>query len=191
MTFAPNYIRGSIDILANLGADRAGTPAATALAGATLVTIGRADLALAWLVSPRRRAEHAYRRKLIAQPDWPETDIGLERADIAAMPIDDRLAAITGWTGEPLDAFGGTRDGYLFTPDRVVALCAALDAINEATLRAQLDFAALDEAFVPPDEWLHNGEAIFASQLLPALWTLQDFYLAAAEAGEAVLILYT
>lgn len=158
--------------------------------GVALIDIDRFHVALAWLVSPLKRAEHAYLARLIAEPEWPDAEISARRAALDATPVDDALAAIEGWTAEPVTVGDAGRGGGVFPPERVRVLFAALAAIGEESLRARLDFAALDAALVPPDAWLEAGEALFTAGVLPALHALRDFYRAAAEAGEAVLVVH-
>lgn len=162
------------------------------LTGVEVINVDQANIALSWLISPLQRAEHAYLGRLIADPDWSDEEIRIRRAELDAIPVEDALCAVMGWTGEAVvpDATQGiSAGGYFLAPRRVRSLSAALAAITADGLRAELDFKALDEGLVPPDGWLDEGEDIFACYVLPALEKLKAFYRAAVQNGQAVLIL--
>lgn len=159
--------------------------------GVEAIDIDRAHEALAWLASPLKRAEQAHNTRLIFDSAWPDDDARASVARLRAMPLDDALAAIEGRSSERLEAIDfGLGGAACFPPDRVRELSAALSALTEEALRARLDFAAMDEQDVVPGYWAEEGEDTFQTYLLPALRRLQDFYAAAAAAGEVVLVVW-
>jgi Domain of unknown function (DUF1877) len=57
-------------------------------------------------------------------------------------------------------------------------------------LRAKYDPEVMDEQMVSPDGWLDEGEDILSSYVFPALDRLKQFYSAAADKGQLVIIAY-
>ena len=69
-------------------------------------------------------------------------------------------------------------------------MAAGLDAVDDATLRARFDPAAMSEAEIYPHIW-DDGEDEFDNYLLPHFTALRDFYRDAAASGDAVLLAVT
>lgn len=83
------------------------------------------------------------------------------------------------------DADLGYGPARLLSVDEVVAIADALDALDEATLSARFDGAAMRRAQLYPDIW---GEPGIDEELLAAFGALRRFYRAAADAGRALMI---
>lgn len=157
-----------------------------------VIDIDRAYEALAWLVSPLKRAEMAHTMRLILEPDWPHEDARASVAELEAMTLDDAVIAIEGRAAERIEAinFGLGAAGF-FPPQRVRPLSVTMHGLSETKLRACLDFRAMDEDDVVPGYWEEEGEDIFCSYVIPALERLQRFYSAAAMNGDAVIVAWT
>jgi Domain of unknown function (DUF1877) len=161
-------------------------------AGVEVIDIDKAYEALAWLVSPLKRAQVSHLRRLINEPAWPNAEARASVANLNSMPMDDAYVAIEGRARESIDAINfGLGGAAHFAPERVSALSKAISMLSEASLRAQLDFAAMDENDVTPGPWVEEGEDTFRSYLLPALRRLQGFYASASANGQAVLVVRT
>ncbi|MEU4792832.1 YfbM family protein [Micromonospora tulbaghiae] len=92
--------------------------------------------------------------------------------------------------GDPIGPDLGMGPARLLMPDAVRAVAAGLDAIDETTLRARFDPAAMSEAEIYPHIW-DDGDDEFDSYLLPNFTALRDFYRDAAASGDAVLLAVT
>lgn len=92
--------------------------------------------------------------------------------------------------GDPIGPDLGMGPARLLMPDAVRAVAAGLDAIDEATLRARFDPAAMSEAEIYPHIW-DDGDDEFDGYLLPNFTRLRDFYRDAAASGDAVLLAVT
>lgn len=88
--------------------------------------------------------------------------------------------------GEPIGDDVGYGTARLLGPEQVRAVAAGLEPITVDTLRPRFDLAALGEAEVYPTIW--DEEDAFETYLAPHFVTLRAFYLAAADAGQAVLL---
>lgn len=157
-----------------------------------VIDIDRAYEALAWLVSPLKRAEIAHMARLIQEPDWPHEDARANVAKLEAMTLDDAVTAIEGRAAERIEAisFGFGAAGF-FPPQRVRTLSVVMNGLSEAELRGRLDFNAMDEDDVVPGYWEEEGEDIFSSYVMPALGRLQRFYSSAAANGDAVIVIWS
>ena len=161
-------------------------------AGVEVINIDKAYEGLAWLVSPLKRAEAAHDQRLLNEPDWPDTEARASVANLNSMPTDDAYLAIEGRSDETIDAIKfGLGGAAHFSPERASALSKTISMLSEAQLRAQLDFAEMDEHDVTPGYWVDDGEDNFRSYLLPALQRLQTFYASASANGQAVLVVRT
>jgi hypothetical protein len=161
-------------------------------AGVEVIDINKAYEALAWLVSPLKRAEAVHDRRLINEPDWPDAEARASVANLNSMPMDDAYVAIERRARESIDAINfGLGGAAHFAPERVSALSKAISTLSEASLRTQLDFAAMDENDVTPGPWVEEGEDTFRSYLLPALQRLQEFHASASANGQTVLVVRT
>lgn len=103
------------------------------------------------------------------------------RADPHPAPLSD---AILG--GEEIGEDLGYGPSYLLTPDRVRAVATALEALDEAELRARADPTAMDRAELYPGIW-GEEEGLFDLMLLPSFQDLRDFYAEAARQGQVVV----
>ena len=193
MSLIAYYARGERDLLEMIAgrAERIFEEAALPN-GAEVIDVDRAHDALAWLVSPLKRAETVHMSRLIADPDWAEEEAASSAKCLAAMPIDDALAALEGRTSQRVESVNlGMGEAAFFDSGRVRTLSSALAAISEQELRTKLDFAAMDAANLSPGDWRRDGEKIFEAYLRPALRRLQSFYAAATSAEQIVLVLWT
>ncbi|MEU9511381.1 YfbM family protein [Micromonospora sp. NPDC048169] len=100
----------------------------------------------------------------------------------------DAGPAIVG--GDPIGPDLGMGPARLLMPDAVRTVAAGLDAVDDATLRARFDPAAMSEAEIYPHIW-DDGDDEFDSYLLPNFAALCTFYRDAAARGEAVLLAIT
>ncbi|MGC4896096.1 YfbM family protein [Micromonospora sp. DT31] len=89
--------------------------------------------------------------------------------------------------GDPIGPDLGMGPARLLEPKLVARVAAALDSMDETTLRARYDPAALGEAEVYPHVW-EDGDVEFDDYLLPHYHELRTFYRNAAARGEAVLL---
>lgn len=92
--------------------------------------------------------------------------------------------------GDPIGPDLGMGPARLLMPDAVRAVAAGLDTLDEATLRDRFDPAAMSEAEIYPHIW-EDGDDEFDGYLLPNFTALRDFYRAAAEHGDGVLLAIT
>jgi Domain of unknown function (DUF1877) len=77
----------------------------------------------------------------------------------------------------------------LLTPDRVSVIAADLRTVELSSLRARYDAAALAAADIYPGVW--DESDVFDTYLGPYFETLREFYVAAADEGQAVLLAIT
>nr|WP_030503290.1 YfbM family protein [Micromonospora purpureochromogenes] len=92
--------------------------------------------------------------------------------------------------GDPIGPDLGMGPARLLMPDAVRSVAAGLDAVDEATLRARFDPAAMSEAEIYPHIW-DDGGAEFDGYLLPNFTALRAFYRAAAARNDAALLAIT
>ncbi|WP_431946969.1 YfbM family protein [Micromonospora marina] len=92
--------------------------------------------------------------------------------------------------GDPIGPDLGMGPARLLMPDAVRAVAAGLDAVDDATLRARFDPAAMSEAGIYPHIW-NDGVDEFDNYLMPNLTALRDFYRDAAARGDAALLAVT
>lgn len=89
--------------------------------------------------------------------------------------------------GEPIGGDVGCGSARLLTPAEVRDIAAGLEPITVETLRDRYDPAALSAEGIYPGIW-EDGEDEFGSYVAPYFVHLREFHLAAAGAGEAVLL---
>ena len=87
--------------------------------------------------------------------------------------------------GEPIGEDLGYGPGRLLAPPAVAALASTLAEVDVDNLRDRLDPSAMTTAEVYPNVW--HEDDIFETYLAPTIGQLQAFYLAAAEADQAVI----
>jgi hypothetical protein len=109
---------------------------------------------------------------LLTGSSW-ETSPGAGEAVLGGDPIGDDLG------------YGPAR---LLPAERVQLVAAALREVTADSLRARFDPAALLAEAIYPQVW---DDEDFANYLLPNFLSLQEFYLAAAEDKQAVLLAVT
>ncbi|MBT2189353.1 DUF1877 family protein [Sphingobium nicotianae] len=192
MSIICTYVRAKPAIMESLCADPDSIPE-RCFAGkdVTMIDIDRATDGLAWLASPRKRAEAAYHDRLMRDADWPDHEARRSLAAIDRMPVEDALAAIERWKegGVIIPDIGLA--AVLYPAERVPALSTALAGLTEESLRLHLDFATMDRDDVLPGNWMEEGEDLFLFYLLPYLSRLKHFYRSAADAGESVLLIWS
>jgi hypothetical protein len=109
---------------------------------------------------------------LLTGSAW-ETTSGAGEAVLGGVPVgDDR-------------GYGPAR---LVAAEQVRAVAAGLEEFTAETLRTRFDPAGLMAEAIYPQVW---DDEDFAAYLLPNFLALQEFYRAAAERDEAVLLLIT
>jgi hypothetical protein len=92
-------------------------------------------------------------------------------------------AAILG--GEPVGDDVGYGPARILSPSDVGAVAAALRELDAPTLRGRMDGPAMTEAGIYPMIW--DEDDVFDEYLAPSYERLRTFYLAAEDAGEAVI----
>jgi hypothetical protein len=90
--------------------------------------------------------------------------------------------------GVPVGDDRGYGPARLVAAEQVRAVAAGLGELTGEALQARFDPAALMAEAIYPQVW---DDEDFANYLLPNFLDLQTFYRAAAERGEAVLLLIT
>lgn len=178
-------------------------------AGSECIDLDKAAEVLAWLLSPCKRAEQ--RDAADPRPDRqrtpsPVADAPAQRGALLAIlqgqkpipvaeapaltpPPDTLLAAIEGRgrRREPRIKLG-LGVACVFEPAEVQEYAQALAGVDEAALRASLDFALMDTQNLPVGDWQEEGESTFSEYILPAFLRLQAFYANAAAAHQHVLV---
>ena len=107
--------------------------------------------------------------------------LGTGRADPHPAPLS---AALFG--GEDVGDDLGYGHSRLLTPDRVRAVAAALESLDEAELRARADPATMERAELYPGIW-GEEEELFDLMLLPSFQDLRHFYAEAPRQGQVVV----
>lgn len=160
--------------------------------GLEIVDIDKAYEALAWLASPRKRAEMASMRQARLDSEWSADKQRTSDARLETIPEDAALTALEGRSSLELASIDcGMGPSAFLLPEQVSALSAALSEITEDVLRGQLDFRAMEDNDVQPGWWAEDGEETFRVYLMPALKRLQCFYAVAALENEAVIVVWT
>jgi hypothetical protein len=91
--------------------------------------------------------------------------------------------------GDPIGEDNGYGPARLLSADRVQLVAGQLSDLDVDTMRARFDPAALMDADIYPGIW---GEGdVFDTYLAPSLVALREFYLAAAQQSQAVLLALT
>ena len=67
---------------------------------------------------------------------------------------------------------------------------ALLSKVDESVLREHLDFPQMDRLYFAIDTWQDEGEELFLEYVVPLFERLKQFYCAAADAGQCVLVWY-
>jgi hypothetical protein len=178
--------------------------------GVEVVDIDKAYEPLAWLLSPCKRAEQDYtallHKELSAPPPRPsllgrllgrkaefEPSPELTRKGAAAdaVPADPVLVAVEGRSETRDERFDpGTGPAALFAPHEVAELSAALSSVTPESLRLHYSPELMDRMLVFPEHWREEGEELLSEYVAPSLVKLQQFYRAAAEREEYVLVWY-
>ena len=154
------------------------------------IDIDKAYEPLAWLASPLKREEMAHMAALIMDT-MSDDEARANVARLDEMSADPYLVALEGRTDQNDPAIDlGMGPAAYFTPDHVAELSAALGGLNEDQLRASYDPASMEQQMVSPDGWLDEGHEILSEYVFPALSRLKQFYSAAANLGQRVIIAY-
>jgi hypothetical protein len=128
--------------------------------------------------------------------DMPEPDLDLDKSWHAvhyllagsAWGLGDGVAGAAVLGGEDIGDDGGYGPARLVTADRVRAVADALDALDDATLRARFDRPAMKAAEIYPDIW---DEDVPVDDFLEHVGELRRFYRTAAGNGQAILLMIT
>lgn len=179
--------------------------------GIEVIDIDKAYEPLAWLLSPCKRAEQDYTALLHAEmanpPPQPsllgrlfgrkaefEPSQALKRKGAAAdaIPLDPLLIAIEGRSENRDHRFDpGTGPAAVFGPSDVSGLAAALGTVRSEALRAEYDPELMDRMLVFPEHWREEGDELLSEYVATSLARLQQFYRAAAEEEQHVLVWYS
>ena len=177
---------------------------------AEVIDLDKAYEPLAWLLCPLKRAEQDYtallHAEMMAPPPKPsllgrlfgrksafEPSKALAQKGKAAdaTQLDPLLIAIEGRSESRDDRFDpGTGPAAVFSPSEVARLAAALGAVGPDALRAHYDPELMDHMLVFPEHWREEGEELLSEYVTPNLARLQQFYRAAAEQEQHVLVWY-
>jgi hypothetical protein len=140
-------------------------------------------------------ARHADRaRALELGEDWAALHFLLS-GDVP-MPKQEALAHGLSWSddsaanvlmgGEPLSLAGSFGPARLLAASAVALVARRLGSVDPDALLARFDPAALDDEGIPPGNWANDAPT--RARLRDAYARLRDFYRAAADAGDAVLV---
>ena len=175
-----------------------------------VIDIDKAYEPLAWLLSPCKRAEQDYTALLHAELAAPPTQPSLlgrllgrkaefqpsqalaqKGAATDAIPLDPLLIAIEGRSESRDDRFDpGTGPAAVLAPNEVTRLSAALGSVCPETLPAHYEPEIMDRMLVFPEHWREEGDELLSEYIAPSLARLQQFYRAANEQEQYVLVWY-
>ena len=152
-----------------------------------LLYLDKATPVIAWLLSPLKRHEQAHFAAVCTADDldtFVVPDLGPQP------PMDELLIPIEGRgvKDEALDV--GMGPACVLSESDVERYASMLQQVDEPRLREQLDFQALEDAALPVDYWLEEGDEIFSGYILPLFHRLQAFYAQAATEKQLVLAWY-
>jgi len=154
-----------------------------------MLYLDKAAPVIAWLLSPLKRHEQLHFAAVVNARDdianFQKPDFGPEP------PFDEILIPIEGrgeTKEERLDV--GMGPTCIIAPIDVKRFSQHLKSVSEATLRAQLDYKAMDEAALSVDYWQEEGDQNFNDYILPLFKQLQAFYGEAASKEQHVLVWY-
>jgi hypothetical protein len=150
-----------------------------------LLYLDKAAPVIAWLLSPLKRYEQAHFAAVCQAEDldnFQKPEFGPEPAmDEILIPLEGR-----GERDERLNVGMGPACGISLSETKQFA--AKLTIIGESELRQNLSFQEMEDAALPVDYWLEEGESIFTEYVLPLFQQLQSFYAAAAKEDQMVLV---
>jgi hypothetical protein len=134
------------------------------------------------------KAWHGIHWLLTGSPDEPQPAQrrrGLFRRKDDAGPAGgaEELAVLG---GEPIGEDNGYGPARLLRPEQVAAVAGALRPLTPEVLGHRVDLVAMEAAELYPGIW--DEEDVYEEYLGPNYEMLRDFYLAAAGAGDAVLL---
>ena len=150
--------------------------------------LDRAYEPIAWLLSPRARAEADHMRRLVENPSDPPEAARGRVAAIDAMPMDPAYEALHGSRSYVDDRFAiGLGSPAVFPVAKVRALSAALDQISCADLERGFD----REEIVRVGMTYCDDDDIMDEYILPEFKRLQAFYRAAAANNQVVMVVFS
>ena len=178
--------------------------------GSERIDLDQAAEVIAWLLSPNKRAEQRRAADMLAErarsnpvanaPKPGQRDALLDIIQGRVPPTKFAEAP----TPAPPDALRDAIEGRgerreprvqmglgiacVFEPAEVREYAQALPGVDEAALRASLDFALMDTLNFPVGDWQEEGESTFTDYILPAFLRLQAFYANATAAEQYVLV---
>lgn len=158
-----------------------------ALPSELLLPMDKAPAVVAWLLSPLKRWEQKHFAAVCNATDvstFVPPDYGPEP------PLDEVLIPLEGRgpKDERLDV--GLGPACVLQPDAVARYSLLLEGVTEGRLRDRLDFQEMEDAALPVDYWLEEGEQTFSEYVVPLFTRLQRFYQQAAAERQIVLIWY-
>jgi hypothetical protein len=161
------------------------------LSGAEAIDVDQSWGPMAWLASSTKRMEDEHNWRVMSEPDLDDTFIAESIARLDAAEVDLPLVAIEGRSETRLDEIDfGMGSPAVFHPAEVQRLSAALIGLPDSTLKSALDPELMDEMQVFPGHWEEEAD-LLDEYILPNLRKLRDFYKAAADSGQVVVVWYT
>ena len=156
-----------------------------ALPKENLLYLDKAAPVIAWLLSPLKRHEQAHFAAVCRAEDldnFHKPELGPEPPmDEILIPLEGR-----GEKDERLDV--GIGPACVISTSEAKRFAEKLAAIGESELRQRLSFQEMEDAALPVDYWLEEGESIFSEYVLPLFQQLQSFYTTAAQEDQMVLV---
>ncbi|WP_081627154.1 DUF1877 family protein [Methyloversatilis discipulorum] len=153
-----------------------------------LLYLDKASAVIAWLLSPLKRHEQAHFAAVVRADDiesFTPPDLGPEP------PVDELLIPLEGRGAKDENLDAGMGPACVIDAKDVHRYALLLEEISEEKLREKLNFQELEEAALPIDYWLEEGEEIFAGYIVPLFEQLKTFYRVAASNNQKVLVWYS
>ena len=73
-------------------------------------------------------------------------------------------------------------------PSEIAEYASLLGGIDEAALRAKLDFPLMDKLYLPVEYWQEEGEETFTEYIVPLFERRKALYVEAERMGQCVLV---
>jgi hypothetical protein len=193
MSLVKYYIRlapEQVEPLARLGVEGVYALPALDFPNADLLYLDGVWQTMAWLLSPKKRAEDAYMTGLVGDDmdDLSEATLALGR-EADAFPQDRALVAIEGGSDVVEERIEGLGPARLFASHEVVELATALSAFTGEDIRRAFDAPAMEANQVFPGDWIAEGQSILEEYVIPNFVRLQAFYTLAAATGQQMMVL--
>lgn len=158
--------------------------------GGEVIDLDKAAGVIAWLLSPCKRAEQIEFATLLNQDLGEETSPAIDPQPIP--PLDELAMCIEGRGATKIAGLDvGFGPACEFQPEDVTRFSAALENVNDAVLRKELNFELMDTLYLPVEYWQEEGEETFTQYIVPQFEKLKRFYKAAANASQSVIVWYS